>query len=43
MDGKGATHNLTSPNEATLYLTTRGKSFSKYISILLHKLVHLIK
>ena len=26
-----------------MYLTTRGKSFSKYISILLHRLVHLIK
>lgn len=27
--GKGDKHNLISPNEATLYFTTNGKSFSK--------------
>ena len=32
-----------SPNEATEYLTTSGRSFSRYISIVLHKLVHLMK
>ena len=31
------------PKEATEYFTTNGRSFSKYISILLHKFVHLIK
>ena len=43
MDGSGAKHNLISPNEATAYLTTNGKSFSRYISILLQRFVHLIK
>ena len=31
------------PSDATLYFTTRGKSFSKWISIWGHKLVHLMK
>ena len=31
--GNGAKHNLISPNDATLYFTTNGRSFSKYISI----------
>ena len=41
--GKGAKHNLMVPKEATEYFTISGKSFSKYISIELHKFVHLIK
>ena len=41
--GKGDKHNLISPSDATLYFTTNGRSFSKYISIWLHKLVHFIK
>ena len=32
-----------SPSDATEYLTTRGKSFSRYISMWLHKFVHLMK
>ena len=32
-DGKGAKQSLISPNDATLYLTTNGRSFSRYISI----------
>ena len=32
-DGNGAKHSLISPSDATLYLTTKGKSFSNYISI----------
>ena len=32
-DGSGAKHSLISPRDATLYLTTSGRSFSKYISI----------
>lgn len=31
--GKGDKHNLISPRDATLYFTTNGRSFSKYISI----------
>lgn len=31
--GKGDKHNLISPSDATLYFTTNGRSFSKYISI----------
>lgn len=31
--GKGARHKRISPKLATLYLTTRGKSFSRYTSI----------
>ena len=34
---------LMEPNEATEYLTTKGKSFSRNISMELHKLVHLMK
>ena len=41
--GKGAKHSLISPKLATEYLTTNGRSFSKCISILLHRLVHLMK
>ena len=41
--GKGAKHSLISPKLATEYFTTNGRSFSKCISILLHRLVHLIK
>jgi len=36
-DGNGARHSLISPSDATLYLTTRGRSFSKYISTHLMK------
>ena len=32
-EGNWAKHNFISPNEATLYLTISGRSFSKYISI----------
>jgi hypothetical protein len=32
-EGNAANINLIAPREATLYLTTSGKSFSKYISI----------
>ena len=32
-DGKEETHNFISPKLATLYFTTKGKSFSKYTSI----------
>ena len=32
-DGNGARHNLIVPNDATEYLTIKGKSFSKNISI----------
>lgn len=31
--GSGARHNLMSPREATEYFTTKGKSFSRNISI----------
>ena len=43
MLGNGAKHSFISPNDATLYLTINGRLFSKYISIWLHKFVHLIK
>jgi hypothetical protein len=41
--GKLQRHNLIDPKLATSYFTTSGKSFSKYISIWEHKLVHLMK
>ena len=41
--GKGAKQSLMLPKEATEYLIISGRSFSINISILLHKLVHLIK
>ena len=42
-EGNGAKHNLISPKEATLYRTINGMLFSRYISILLQRFVHLIK
>ena len=33
VEGRGAKHNLISPRDATKYLTTNGRSFSRYISI----------
>jgi len=41
--GKGARHNLISPKLATAYLTIKGKSFSRYISMELQRFVHLMK
>ena len=41
-EGNGAKHSLIVPNDATEYFTIKGKSFSKNISIELHKLVHTI-
>lgn len=43
IDGSGAKHSFIVPSDATEYLTIRGRSFSKYISMELHKFVHLIK
>ncbi len=42
-EGSAASASLIMPRLATLYLTTNGKLFSKYISIWLHKFVHLMK
>ena len=42
-EGNGAKHNLIVPSDATEYFTISGRSFSRNISIELHKFVHLIK
>ena len=43
MGGSGAKHKRIIPSEATEYFITSGRSFSRNISILLHKFVHLMK
>ena len=43
VDGRFARHKRIVPKLATSYLTTSGKSFSKYTSICEQRLVHLIK
>ena len=42
-DGREAKHNKIFPKLATSYFTIKGRSFSRNISIELHRLVHLMK